>query len=400
MSLGYSYSGRIPASKSILNRALIAQSYFHELKIIGESECEDVMNLKNSLLKFSEGESELFAGDGGTTLRFLALRVSRKTGEYRIQGTKRLMERPQAELVAVLTQLGVQARLNGSYLHIRSEGWRPSSVLNVSGSESSQFLSSVFLNLWNLESEILIRKPKALVSEPYLMMTLKMLSGLGLKLQDRKDHWQVEPRQIAKTNRLHCEIDLSSAFSIAAIAAIGGHAIFEDYPVHSTQADATFVSILQKMNVRCNIFIAKEGSHSLSVTNGPLKSIEVDLNKMPDLFPVLAVLCCFADGKSQLRGASQLRHKESDRIRSTARLLESIQVKFEEHEDGLVIFGEPELMARLSLLPKFEFDPDHDHRLAMAAAIVKKAGASLQILNPEVVNKSFPEFWRIAKVNP
>lgn len=397
--MSFQYSGRIPASKSILNRALICASYFSGLQIVGDSNCDDVRNLKKAITDFHSGKTELFVGEGGTTFRFLALRVSRQPGRYKLMGSTRLMERPQDELISVLQQLGVEARIQGPSFLIESDGWRSNQIIKVSAKDSSQFLSAVLLNLWDLDLDIQIEKPRAIVSEPYLIMTIKMLKELGLNFTDQDGIWTISKQQKISASKISCEIDLSSAFAVAAIAALDGSAVFEDFPIYSTQADSVFVSILQRMGVKCNIITAREGNSSLLVTQGKLSAISWDLNKAPDLFPVLSALCAFAEGTSHLFGASQLKHKESDRIAVTAKLLQSVGVQCEVFDDGMKIHGEVDLPSRLKQQQGFDFDPDHDHRLAMAAALFKRFNQKLMIQTPEVVNKSFPEFWEISGVS-
>ena len=98
-------------------------------------------------------------------------------------------------------------------------------------------------------------------------------------------------------------------------------------------------------------------------------------------------------GDHAVGGAPHLAHKESSRIESTATLLRSLGCRFDLRKDGIEIEGG----APLSTKP-FDFDPNHDHRLAMAAAVAQVAGADIRILHPEVVDKSFPEFWDLLAV--
>jgi 3-phosphoshikimate 1-carboxyvinyltransferase len=122
--------------------------------------------------------------------------------------------------------------------------------------------------------------------------------------------------------------------------------------------------------------------------------VNVNLENSPDLFPVLAVLCGLAQGTSKLFGAPHLALKESNRIQKTFELLTKAGIKSQIVDGGLIIEG-----SNMKIHSKaFSFDPDHDHRMAMAAALLNMVGAKIQILNKEVVNKSFPEFWSIVGV--
>jgi 3-phosphoshikimate 1-carboxyvinyltransferase len=107
---------------------------------------------------------------------------------------------------------------------------------------------------------------------------------------------------------------------------------------------------------------------------------------------VLATLCAFAEGKSILFGAPHLAHKESSRIEKIAEILRIAGRRCKVISGGLEIEGSARLTnsARMDLTP---YSTDHDHRLAMAAAVAQAGGVPLQIRGPEVVSKSFPEYW-------
>jgi 3-phosphoshikimate 1-carboxyvinyltransferase len=128
----------------------------------------------------------------------------------------------------------------------------------------------------------------------------------------------------------------------------------------------------------------------------PLKPLHFNLNDTPDLFPVLACLCAFTSGECRLSGAAQLVHKESNRLQKTAELLQQAGVPHRVLRDGIVIRGQG-----LDFVPPaFAFDPDQDHRMAMAAAVFKGLNKKIKIKSPHVVNKSYPQFWKDIKVTP
>src|SRR5687767_10616781 len=134
------FKGELPASKSILNRLLILQSFEPKLKILGDSDCDDVIEMKHALDELGAGHREpIDCGSAGTTFRFFALRASRVPGEHRLAITARLFSRPQEELVQILRQLGVQAHFEHRVLVIQSKGWdKPKAPLKIDRSKSSQ----------------------------------------------------------------------------------------------------------------------------------------------------------------------------------------------------------------------------------------------------------------------
>jgi 3-phosphoshikimate 1-carboxyvinyltransferase len=125
-----------------------------------------------------------------------------------------------------------------------------------------------------------------------------------------------------------------------------------------------------------------------------LVSLQSNFETCPDLVPCLAVTCAFAEGESVLSGLSKLVYKESNRIQNTLNLLTLAGVLCDYRNDALIIKG-----LGIDFIPKtFRFNPDQDHRMAMAAGLFKLRNPKIQIESPEVVNKSFKNFWNILKL--
>lgn len=381
----FQYRGVIPSSKSIYNRALIVQSYYPQLLIEGESHARDVVYLKKALQNLNSTNFD--AGEGGTTFRFLVLRLSRQVGQFKIYAKSNLLKRPQGPLLQVLEQLGVQVSCASDHWLVQSNGWKnPQRPLKVSVAESSQFLSAVLLNAWDLAFDMEIECVGEMLSEPYFQMTLEMVQELGLIVNKEKNKFFISSQQRVKKNLYTCEIDLSSAFSLAACAVLDGDLILENFPNHSLQADFQFLSAFDLMGIR---YILQD--NQLRISQQKIQSgLDLNLRNCPDLFPVLSCLCSLAPGKSRLYGAPHLKFKESDRIQAVADLLRGIDGHFIEKEDGLEIVGPTKIKSQ-----KISFHPHQDHRMAMAAQVLVSAGFPIQILEPECVNKSFPEFWEI-----
>lgn len=390
------FNGVLPASKSIMNRLLIAKCYEPRLAIQGESDCEDVIDMKNSIPKVQRGDGVLVeCGAAGTTFRFLSLLASRTEGQHRLSGTTRLMARPHRALVSILEQFGVIVTLSEHVLDIESKGWnRPSRPVCIDRSQSSQFATAVLLNSWNLPFDLEIEFPDLAIgqnslSEGYFDMTVELMRALGMKLEVFSGGLFVPRESRIAARAIRAEIDISSAFAIAALGAVGGGAVFQEFPQKTLQPDGVFPQILNEMGVE----IRHETNLLRVLKSEVLRPVEWSLGDCPDLFPVLSVLCAFADGRSRLFGAPHLAYKESSRILTTAKLVESLGREVNVLSDGLVIHGRRD--RNFKNVKRFSFDPVNDHRLAMAAAVGKLAGADIEILDPTVVNKSFPSFWDI-----
>lgn len=392
MGSSFQFRGTIPASKSILNRLLIIRSYEPLLEIRGDSNADDVQKMKGALRSLELGDVA-DCGAAGTTLRFLALKAARNPGRHILKGTPRLFARPQGELIQVIEQLGCRVEMASDRMIIEGEGWKvPSDGLEVPRGVSSQFASAVVLNAWSLDQPLRMHFSGDRVSESYFAMTLEIVRRAGLNWQREKDDLVLPAGARIQVSGFECEIDVSSAFAVAALAvASGGRAEIENWPgQESLQPDSVFPEILLEMG--CDVSIRDRVLTVSRLKDQVLRPIRRDLREMPDLFPVLGVLCALADGSSALTGAPHLAHKESSRISKTAELLRLMGAEVIERPDGMEIRG-----GRSFPSERCTFDPDHDHRLAMAAAVARSAGVDVEILHRDVVNKSFPDFWSIAE---
>lgn len=377
----------IPASKSVLIRALLLKSYSDFGQLEGESDCEDVQAMRLALSQLFAGEP-VYCGEAGTVFRLIALRASRLVGEFRISGSARLLSRPHDPLIEIMNALGVQADIKGRELVVNSKGWqKPESRIEVDHSFSSQFASSLLLNAWDIPFLLKFCLRGSLVSLGYWRLSQALAIMAGMKFVDENNHIDVHPRQSLKKQNLRVKMDMSSAFAVAALGVVGNGVNIANFPDESLQPDFVFVDILQRMGAKLAI-----ESGSLKVSScAQLRPISWNLKSCPDLFPVLSVLCAFAEGRSELFGAAHLSFKESQRIEKTAELLRLMGRKVEIKKDGLAVVGQKPVNS----VCEDVFDPDKDHRLAMAAAVARMAGYEICISDPSVVNKSFPGFWQV-----
>ena len=417
--MSFCFLGSGPDSKSLLLRGLIVKSYFPQFQIKGNDkfqDCEDVYYMKNGLKSLStlnqlkiydEGSFVNTLKDnrlvidchhGGAVLRFLALRCAREKMTITLKGSFSLFHRPMQELKSLLSQLGCETDSEKNQIEIKSSGWRMlGDALHVSGSRSSQFASAVLLNSWRLPYPLFLKIEDKMSSVSYLQMTLSFLKYLGMHIDGEEREFYIPAHQEIKKTFYQPEQDMSCLFALSAIAAIKGELCITNWPEKSLQPDFVFPDILKKMGVH-----VKQGESRLKI-EAPveyLKSIEWNLKNCPDLFPALSALCALAEGTSRLYGASHLVYKESNRIKQTAKLLKLVGRKIQVLEDGLIIEGIPVKENDWGQKNEILFDPKEDHRLAMACAVLKEAGLPVKILNPAVVNKSFPNFWSLTGINP
>lgn len=382
----------IPASKSMMNRALLIQSFFPELKISGDSTCDDVRNMKRAIAAMIQ-RKDIDCGEAGTVLRFMGLRCAREKGNFKLLGKPSLMKRPHQEMVYILEQLGVQCELFSDQIVINSSGWKkPLVPLQIPRETSSQFATGLLLAAWDLNFDLEFDM-KSGVSEAYWQMSLHMAQDLGMQIEKKRDVWRILSHQKLNKSVVEAEIDYSSAFAMAVAGAIAGKTIITNATENSIQPDFAFIKMMQKMGIS----VQHKSSHLQIEMPKEMRPIDINLDSTPDLFPCLAILCAFAKGESVLRGASHLVHKESNRLAKTMELLQQARITCSQKEKAFHIVG-------TGLNPKsdfeFTFDTAHDHRMAFAAGLMKLKGFNIHIRNPLVVNKSFPEFWSLTGIRP
>jgi 3-phosphoshikimate 1-carboxyvinyltransferase len=388
--MNFLFVGKIPTSKSLLNRGMIIKSYAQELDLGSLTQADDVLKMNAALMAFQAGGKEFDCGAAAAVLRFLALRVSRLPGVYRLTGTSRMLARPHEELLTILRQMGCDVDLGSHFLQITSRGWRPfGDMITVRVERSSQFISGLLLNAWQLPFDLYVSSHGAMASFGYFEMTLQMCKAAGMTIEREGNEIFVPKNQEVTATQLKMEPDLSSAFAICACAAVAGSVTLTDFPTASLQPDAAFVPILREMGVQLQL----ESRQLHVAVTSKLRGLSVDLGHSPDLFPVLAALAALAQGPSKLYGAAHLVYKESNRIAKVAELIRHIRPDVQILEDGLLLSEIPALSP--FNVERFVFDCDQDHRLAMAAAVLKKAGYVMELRDAQSVQKSFPEFWSI-----
>jgi 3-phosphoshikimate 1-carboxyvinyltransferase len=394
----------LPPSKSLFNRGLILQSFYPNLLLSSESEivADDVAHLKTAIEEFAEKKNNFYCGAGAAPLRFLAVRLSREEGSFTLRGTERLFSRPQKDLVDILSQLGCQdIKIEKDRLSFHSSGrWPEKITLNTES--TSQILSALMLSSWKLENPIEVELLGDMSSWSYAAMTLGLLTQMGwqggivfAEGDEKKKILKLPKGQELALDEIMIEPDMSCIATLAVLGAWDDGIRFWSLPAGSLQGDARIFSLLQEMGVKIVVNPTEfpPGFETIRVEKAKsYKGIEVDLKSTPDLFPVLAVFCSRAETMSKLSGLENLNSKESKRLEKIRDLLTSVGVPCEISGGTFTIQPVQKIKA-----VELDFDSDEDHRLAMAASLLNLQGTKLKIQKPEVVQKSFPNFWEFFK---
>lgn len=377
----------IPGSKSLTNRALIMASLADGTSVIkGYSKSDDSLVLIKALRKLgvvivesgdrlkiigNAGQFKVFngrldVGNAGTAMRFLTSLVTLVPGRVVVKGSKRMRERPIKELISALARI-------------------KTGKVSVKGSISSQFISSFLMIAPVLEKGLVIKIINRLVSKSYVDMTIDLLNKFGVKVVNYKyKKFVIGKNQKLKPVVYEVEGDATAASYFWAVAAVTGSKIkVKNINSQSKQGDLKFLEILKNMGC----LIEKNTKEKWITVKGPLllKAVNVDMESMPDSAQTLAVVAAFAKGKTKITGLSTLKIKETDRLTALKNELKKIGIKSKITNDSITVHGGKPHGAVIKTY--------NDHRMAMAFAVAKAKIPGLIIKNPEVVKKSFPDFW-------
>jgi len=396
----------VPGSKSITNRALICAALAEGGSLIrNASDSDDTALMSNGLNQFgvlvrktdndlavSGKGGELHApkfpipvGNAGTTLRFLLSLSALARGRVVLEGSERMAERPNDDLLEALQTLGVRARRQRSMAHFEVEGGTfRGGVATLRTDKSSQFLSSLLMVAPYATGNVEIAVEGAVTSASYVNLTIDVMRKFGVAVDTReRNRFIVARGGRYKSTAFVVEPDASSAsYAFAAAAIAGGRVAVPGLVRVSLQGDLGFVEILERMG--CNVEIKNDEFRVKRMDK--LRGVDVDMNRMPDIVPTLAVTALFAQGSTRIRNVAQLRHKESNRLDDLATELQKTGAMVSVTEDGLEIEPGPLHGATL--------DPHDDHRLAMSFALLGLRVPGMMIEDPDCVSKSFPTFWK------
>jgi len=404
---------RVPGSKSHTNRSMVIAALSDgESRLEGALFAADTRAMIEGLMALGfavrtceagtitvEGKggeipargARINARDAGTVMRFLPAVAALGEGEFTIDGSARMRERPVRDLVEGLCSLGVDASASGP-------GGRPPVVVlaggiaggkaRVSAGTSSQFASALLLAAPCAKSPVTVELEGEVVSRPFIELTLDLMKEFGAEVESAfpNEFRVAAPRPYqAGVHRIEGDATAASYFWAAA-AVTGGRVEVDNVGTSSHQGDARFVDVLEQMGCRV------ERSEEAIAVSGPevLRGGEFDLNKMPDVAQTLAVVALFADSPVSITNVANLRVKECDRLSALAAELPKLGARVEERPDGITVTPPEGGRAGLRGGRIATYD---DHRMAMSFAVAGLAIPGVVIESPGCVSKTYPRFF-------
>lgn len=398
----------IPGSKSYTNRAIFLAALCNDsVRIHNALLSDDTKAMINCLktlgIHIEEENNTIFIHGGlhqvkapsytldcdlsGTTMRFLVALSAILPTEIVVTGKEGLCKRPIKDLANAIQQIGAKVE------HLEQKGFPPLKIkgntknttnsITVNGSTSSQFISALLM-IAPLIKDLEINVPGEQISKPYIDMTIYVMEQFGVHVNNSNyQKYTIDANQTYHAKDYTVEGDISSASYFAAIAALTKSTItLEHVSGNSKQADIKFFEILEKMGN----YILYE-NNAITIVGKQIHAIEVDMTDCPDQVQTLAVLSAFTSGKTTITGVKSLRVKETERVQATQLELEKMGIRTESTDNILTIYGGTPHEATI--------DTYGDHRMAMAFAVAGTKLPGLKIHNPEVVSKTFPNFFEL-----
>ena len=379
----------LPASKSIVNRLLIIEAITGK-KILTPKDisCGDTRVLAEAL---SSQTTRKYIEQSGTAMRFLTAFLSiRKGEEFVLEGDERMSARPIGALVDALRRLGANIEYlhHEDYLPIKIRGGSlHGGTIEIDGSQSSQYVSALMLIAPTLESglRIIIRKPSSL---PYILLTADVMRQMGVCVEMTGSTISI-PQSEYCPKQISVEADFSAAVFWYALFIVSLRQTMElrNLATESRQPDSRIVTIAHDFRVTTHC-----SDSSLILRKEPVrhipKRVEYDLRHTPDIMPVLTVMCCMLGVEFVLSGLANLRIKESDRIGAMVEELAKCGYMLQATDD--TVRWTPHLQTEIT--KPVTIDTHSDHRIAMAFALLREQ-RDITILSPEVVEKSYADFW-------
>lgn len=343
---------------------------------------------------FPNQKARVFCNEAGTLTRFIIpLCAVQKTGEYYIYAAQRMMARPIAEQLQVLTSLGMHAqyeeRQESLPMAISAHGLNQKESLSIDGDKSSQFLSGLLIAAPLIDNGLKIHS-NTNHPQPYVQMTVDMMREFGVTVDVEQNVYKVQGSQTYQARHYVIEPDIATASYFWALAAITqGQVKVKHVTRNAKQGDIRFLEVLEKMG--CRVIVEHDG---ICVVGGDvLNGVTVDMRNFSDTFMTVAAVACFAQGETHITGLAHTRLQESDRVSAMAEGLTRLGVKVKTTADSIHIYPQA------STLKAAVVEGHNDHRIAMSLALIGIKQRGVMINGAECVSKTCPDYFeRMVKI--
>ena len=346
-------SVKLPASKSICNRALILNALsYSSYEIRNLSDCDDTEVMVKAL---NSNDRDFDIKAAGTAMRFLTAFLSKVVGEWTITGTERMKNRPIKILVDALNALGARVE------YMEKEGYPPLRIfgsalqggeISLAGGVSSQYISALLMIAPLMENGLTLHLEGVVISKPYINLTLQLMEQYGVKAEWNGQTIKVRPQDYA-------EIELLGLFKNSLQGDAAGAKLFAQLGVGTTYTDR-------------GVVLKHNGNRT--------KKLNYNFVNEPDLAQTFVVTCVLLNIPFRFTGLQSLKIKETDRIEALKTELRKLGYLLTDSNNSILEWnGE-------------RCEPQAHPVITTYEDLVLPEG--IEIADPQVVSKSYPHYWR------
>lgn len=331
--------------------------------------------------------------NAGTLVRLLAgILAGQEWKEFELTGDASLSSRPMGRVVEPLRSMGAGIESEDGRLPLGIQG-RPLHAIDYAlPMASAQVKSAILLAGLYAEGETTVVEPA-----PTRDHTERMLETAGARVTRRESSVSIWPAEALSLGEVEIPGDISSAAPFIVAATLVPGSEIHIHGVNLNPRRTGLLEILLRMGAEINVYnrreIGGEPGGDLEIHSAGLVGTTVTAKEVPlaiDELPLFALAAAFARGTSKLRGAAELRAKESDRIEATVDALRAIGVRIRGTDDGFVVTGVP------TRVRGGRIDSRGDHRIAMLGAIAGLASSEgVRVDDAGAVAVSFPGFFEM-----
>lgn len=394
---------RVPGDKSVSHRAIMLSALAPGRSVVrGLSDGADVRHTLAAVAALGAAVVEttdavaitggelrsptepIDVGNSGTGIRLLAGLASGLDSVTRLDGDASVRSRPMDRIAEPLRLMGatIDGRDGGRYAPLTIEGGRLRGIEYATPVASAQIKSAILLAGLGAVGTTIVHEPE--VSRRH---TEEMLAARGADVVVSGTTVTLRPSTLSPLDTTVAGDPSQAAFWLATAAALPGSELTV-IDLYLGPARGGFVDVLVRMGADVSVTPGADGTSTVTVTGGTLHGTDVEPAEVPalvDEIPVLAVVAALAEGTTRIRGAAELRVKETDRLTTVAAMLHGLGISVVEHPDGLDVTG--------GAIRPGEVDSFGDHRIAMAGAMAALAGSgTTSIRGFGAVATSYPGF--------
>lgn len=386
----------LPLSKSMNNRLQIIQFLqgikTQDIEISSSRDSQLMRELLNKIENLSITKPiELNFEMAGTVFRFFTALLSTQNGNFILTGDQRLKERPIEPLVEALQQLGA------SITYIEKHGFLPIHIVGnvldskckpifVDASVSSQFASALLLIAPIIKNGLTLQLSDTIVSMPYITMTIEMMKEAGASVLLNQNTIFVKEGKY-NNSIANYEFDWSSASFFYQLCSLlpESEILLVGLNLKSHQGDSGICNLYRKLGVE-----STQTKQGVIIKNNSIieTTYRVDFTSIPDIAIPVILSCAILPVNWEFTGLDNLIYKESNRIVALQTELLKMGIKLVNNNSTYKIIKPAKLNTPAPI------NCYNDHRIAMGFAVLATKFSSIEICEPNVVEKSFPEFWQ------